>query len=216
MSQPPDRPKLYHITHVDNLSSISKSGVLFSDAEIIRTSVSHSKIGMSAIKARRLNELEVKCHPGTKVGEYVPFYFCPRSIMLYLLHRGNHPDVLYASGQEPIIHLEADAQEVVQWADSNGVQWAFSDRNAGTRYASFYRDLNHLNRIDWNAVEANDFRDLVIKEGKQAEFLVYDSFPWALVRRVGVRNQGTADQAKDAVRSAKHQPVISVESGWYF
>ena len=107
------------------------------------------------------------------------------------------PDVLYASGQEPIVHLEADAQEVVQWADSNGVHWAFSDRNAGTRYASFYKDLNHLNRIDWNAVEANDFRDLVIKEGKQAEFLVYDSFPWPLVRRVGVRNQGTADQAKE-------------------
>jgi len=40
---------------------------------------------MSTIKARRLYDLEVDCHPGTKVGEYVPFYFCPWSIMLYLL-----------------------------------------------------------------------------------------------------------------------------------
>jgi hypothetical protein len=216
MSQPPDRPKLYHITHVDNLGSISKSGVLLSDAEVIRKSVSHSKIGMSAIKARRLNELEVKCHPGTKVGEYVPFYFCPRSIMLYLLYRGNHPDVEYTSGQGPLVHLEADAEEVVGWAGANGVRWAFSDRNAGTRYAGFYKELNQLNRIDWNAVVATDFRDSLVKEGKQAEFLVYESFPWSLVRRVGTCSQATADQAKQTLRSAKHQPVISVESGWYF
>jgi ssDNA thymidine ADP-ribosyltransferase, DarT len=27
------------------------------------------------------------------VGEYVPFYFCPRSITLFLLHKGNHVDL---------------------------------------------------------------------------------------------------------------------------
>jgi hypothetical protein len=68
---------------------------------------------MTAIKARRLYELEVDCHRGTKVGEYVPFYFCPRSIMLFLLHRGNHPDMNYTGGQRPIVHLVADLNEVV-------------------------------------------------------------------------------------------------------
>ena len=71
---------------------------------------------MSVIKARRLFELEVDCHPGTKVGEYVPFYFCPRSIMLYLFYRGNHPDLDYTGGQRPLVHLEADVHEVVEWA----------------------------------------------------------------------------------------------------
>jgi len=52
----------------------------------------------------------VKCHPGTKVGQYVPFYFCPRSIMLYILHRGNHPDLDYREGQGPILHLQADSR----------------------------------------------------------------------------------------------------------
>ena len=94
---------------------------------------------MSAIKARRLLELEVDCHPGTKVGEYVPFYFCPRSIMLYLFYRGNHPDLDYTGGQRHLVHLEADLHEVVQWAERKEVRWAFSDRNAGTRYAFFIR-----------------------------------------------------------------------------
>ncbi len=39
---------------------------------------------MSEIKRRRVEELEVDCHPGTKVGDYVPFYFCPRSVMLFV------------------------------------------------------------------------------------------------------------------------------------
>jgi hypothetical protein len=120
---------------------------------------------MSAIKARRLFELEVDCHPGTKVGEYVPFYFCPRSIMLYLLYRGNHPDLTYTGGQRPLVHLEADLHEVIEWADSNGVRWAFSDRNAGIRYA-FYNDVNKFDRLDWNAIAATDFRDPIVKEGK--------------------------------------------------
>jgi hypothetical protein len=216
VSQPPSRPRIYHITHVDNLSSIAESGVLLSDAEVIRRSTSHSKIGMSVIKARRLNELDVKCHPGTKVGEYVPFYFCPRSIMLYLLYRGNHPDITYTSGQDLLVHLEADLNEVIDWADSNGVRWAFSDRNAGTRYASFYKNTTHLDRVDWNAVSATDFRDSLVKEGKQAEFLVNETFPWSLVQRVGVHNRRTADRATETLRTAKHQPVVSVEPSWYF
>ena len=75
---------------------------------------------MSTIKRRRL-ELPVDCHPGTSVGEFVPFYFCPRSIMLYLLIRGNHPELHYQGGQEPILHLVADLYEVVEWANKHQV-----------------------------------------------------------------------------------------------
>ncbi len=85
MSPPPSQLRIYHITHVDNLSSIAACGALWSDSECLRRGTSHTRVGMSTIKARRLYDLEVDCHPGTKVGEYVPFYFCPWSIMLYLL-----------------------------------------------------------------------------------------------------------------------------------
>jgi hypothetical protein len=113
LSPPPSRPRIYHITHVDNLSSIAACGVLWSDAECMHRGASHTRVGMSGIKARRLYELEIDCHTGTKVGAYVPFYFCPRSVMLYLFHRGNHPDLDYTGGQRPIVHLEADLYEVV-------------------------------------------------------------------------------------------------------
>jgi hypothetical protein len=30
-------------------------------------------VGMTNIKQRRLTQIEVPCHPGTTVGQYVPF-----------------------------------------------------------------------------------------------------------------------------------------------
>ena len=71
-----------HITHLDNLSTIASDG-LWSDAKRLELGLSCEVVGMSSIKERRLEVLDVKCHPGTKVGEYVPFYFCPRSIALH-------------------------------------------------------------------------------------------------------------------------------------
>jgi len=93
VSPPPTNPKLYHITHVQNLPSILVASCLSSDARRIAQGLVTTNVGMTKIKERRL-ALEVECHPGTKVGEYVPFYFCPRSIMLYLLYRGNHPELV--------------------------------------------------------------------------------------------------------------------------
>jgi ssDNA thymidine ADP-ribosyltransferase, DarT len=99
---------------------------------------------MSEIKRRRLEELEVHCHAGTKVGQYVPFYFCPRSVMLYLLYRGNSPGLTYQEGQRPILHLEADLHATVEWARGAGQRWAFSKGNAGAYYTNFFCDLAQL------------------------------------------------------------------------
>ncbi len=86
MGRVPDQPKIYHITHWRNMPQILADGGLWSDAERIARGLECQIVGMSDIKRRRLEELKVDCHPGTKVGQYVPFYFCPRSIMLYILH----------------------------------------------------------------------------------------------------------------------------------
>ena len=215
MSSPPQNPKIYHITHVDNLQSIIADGMLRSDAAVMARGGTIRGIGMSTIKERRLH-LPVDCHQGTNVGNYVPFYFCPRSIMLYLLYRGNHPDLTYHDGQDPIVHLEADLHRIVAWADSVNRRWAFSLSNAGACYTQFYANLGNLNSVDWNAVTSDDFRSAEVKEGKQAEFLVYESFPWTLINRIGVRTSGMRTQVDQVIVSAQHKPVVSIRSDWYF
>jgi len=214
----PANAKIYHITHLRNLAEIIGSGVLWSDAKRLELCLECEIVGMSAIKQRRLEELDVDCHPGTKVGQYVPFYFCPRSIMLYILHMGNHLDLSYHEGQRPIIHLEADLMATIKWASKKGIRWAFSDRNAGTRYANFYRSVEDLGKVNWDAVQSTDFRDMVVKDGKQAEFLIWESFPWSLVERIGVIDGQMSEQVKTILSKAKavHGPAVAVERSWYY
>ena len=215
MTVPPANPKIYHITHLQNLTSILTAGSISSDARRIRLGMANTNVGMTAIKQRRLG-LEVDCQPGTKVGEYVPFYFCPRSIMLYLIFKANHLDLSYTGGQNPIVHLQYDLNSVVQWAGANNCRWAFSPSNAGAIYTSFFKDINQLDEVDWDAVSSHNFQASSIKEGKQAEFLLFDQCPWTLIDEIGVIDDATAIVVNAIIGQAGHQPVVSTRPGWYY
>lgn len=217
---PPAVPKIYHIVHADRLLSIIADGVLWCDAEIVRRARPGTTIGMNKIKQRRLTELHLSCHPGLLVGDCVPFYFCPRSIMLYLIHMANGPELTYRGGQGPIVHLEADLNHAVAWADRNQRRWAFTLSNAGSYYFEDRCDLAQLNEINWSAVQTNRWGgngvSRSVKEGKQAEFLVEQSFPWELVTRIGVRSQQVYGQVRAALQGAAHRPHIQIAPDWYY
>ena len=217
MTIPPVQPKIYHITHVDNLASIVAAGYIEADGRRVGQGGDQTSIGMTEIKRRRLYEIAVSCHPDTMVGEYVPFYFCPRSIMLYILYMRNHPDLThYRDGQGPVLHLQVDMEAAINWADQQGVPWAFSDRNAGSYYADFYNNRNELDKIDWEAVNETDFRDPLVKEGKQAEFLIHDTCPWHLVGKIGVLNERIRHQVNSILQNVQHKPVVAIERTWYY
>ena len=171
-------------------------------------------IGMLNIKKRRLTEIKLdECYPETFVGEYVPFYFCPRSVMLYLISKCN-PELTYQGGHGPIVHLEASLHRAVQWAKESDCKWAFSLSNAGAYGVEFRNTIEQLDEIDWTAVAANNWSR--IKHGKQAEFLMHGSFPWNLVERIGVHSMTTGRQATAAIAVADHQPQVEVMTGWYY
>lgn len=150
-----------------------------------------------------------------RVGDCVPFYFCPRSVMLYLIHMGNHPELSYRGGQESIVHLEADLRRAVAWAKGRGRRWAFTLSNAGALYFEDRCDLSELEEIDWEAIRAQDWRQH--KEGKQAEFLIERQFPWALVSRIGVQSQNAYHQAIADIQAAKnHKPRVEIMQNWYY
>jgi len=213
----PANPKIYHLTHLRNLPQIVRAGVLWSDAKRIELDLSCNLVGMSHIKQRRLHDIEVApCCTGTRVGDYVPFYFCPRSIMLYILHKGNHLDLDYQEGQHPIVHLQADLHSTVKWAEQQRRKWAFSDRNAGTYYANFYADLGMLDEVNWDAVNANQWSEPSIKEDKQAEFLMYELFPWHLIEKIGVYDNQIAKKVRRIIAGTEHGPNVTIARGWYY
>ena len=210
----PDDPRIYHIVHLDRLPSIIADGGLLCDAEIAERGRIGTTIGMNDIKQRRLSELRLSSHQDLYVGACVPFYFCPRSVMLYVIGQANHPQLSYRGGQDPIVHLEADLRATVAWAEEQDLRWAFTLSNAGARYFEDRSDLGHLDEIDWDAVEATDWRQC--KEGKQAEFLIEQRFPWELVSRIGVRSRQVCHRTQAALEAAPHRPPVEIRPAWYY
>ena len=92
--------------------------------------------------------------------------------------------------------------------------------NAGSYYFKDRSDLTRLGEIDWDAVQANRWAGegipSSVKEGKQAEFLVEQSFPWELVSRVGVRSPQVLEQVGKVLHEAGHQPRVEIMPEWYY
>jgi len=214
MTPVPTHPKIYHIVNVDRLPSIIANGCLWCDAEIVRRDPPGTTIGMNGIKQRRLNELTLASHFGLYVGDCVPFYFCPRSVMLFLISRANHEELQYRGGQGPIIHLEADMRQTVAWAEAHDLRWAFTLSNAGARYFEDRCSLDQLDEIDWTAVQATNWQQC--KEGKQAEFLVEQRFPWELITRIGVNSAQVHAQVSAALAATGHKPCVEIKREWYY
>lgn len=211
----PKNPQIMHILHVDRLPSVIKQGCLWCDAEVAKRFLTGTTIGIGEIKQRRMLR-PLTIHPTLKVGECVPFYFCPRSVMLFLIARANHPALVYRGGQDPIVHLVADLRQTVRWADDSGLRWAFTLTNAGAGYFEDRCTLDALGDIDWDAVKARDWRDPMVKENKQAEFLVENRFPWQLISRIGVMTEATRRQVAKALAESEHQPSVAVKRDWYY
>lgn len=206
----PPNPKIYHITHVNNLPDIINNGGLFSD-NYIRNNLNPQVIGYPHIKNRRLT-LPIASHPGLFVGHCVPFYFCPRSVMLYLISQKS-AQLCYQGGQSQIVHLEADLHDVVNWSVQNNRRWAFTLENAGSYIFRDRSSLTDLKDLDWQAIQSTSWAGC--REKKQAEFLVETSVPFTLFDKIGVHNQNIANQVQGLFNG--HQtPTVQIRPTWYY
>ncbi len=215
----PNDIKLFHIVHMDRIPSIMVDGFIWSDEEARKRTSAGTTVGMSEIKERRLHST-LTSHPNLTVGQCVPFYFCPRSIMLYMLHKGNHEKLTYRGGQRPIIHLVVDMHAAIEWADRNSVRWAFTLSNAGSRYFEDRNDLADLGEVDWESVNTRKWSgngvDTSVKEGKQAEFLIEHRLPWELVNEIGVYSNEIGSQLMRSMPDGQTRPTVKSRLSWYY
>jgi hypothetical protein len=205
MTVPPD-PLIFHITHMENMPGILREGGLWCDRQRIARQLGNTNIGHAHIKQRRLSRAVTTTAGGT-LGDYVPFNFCPRSVMLYSVHRG-HQD--YKGGQESVVHLVS----TVSRATALGRPWAFTDRHAELAHALHFDDLTRLSEVPWH-VMADQYWSTV-KEERQAEFLVHDFFPWPAIAQVMVMTPAAAQLAQAALGAAQHRPPVAIRPDWYY
>ena len=109
----PEDPSIYHITHVTNLAGMVADRGLWSDAARRRHRPTATNIGYQHIKERRMRRA-VTAGSGGVLGEYVPFYFCPRSVMLFVISRGSSD---YNGHEREIVHLVSRVRVAIEGAD---------------------------------------------------------------------------------------------------
>jgi hypothetical protein len=203
---PPPDPRIFHITHIDNLAGILGEGKVWCDAERIRRGLVSTNVGLKHIKNRRLTR-PVMTSAGGMLGDYVPFNFCYRSVMLYSICRG-HQD--YTGGQDSIIHLVSR----VSTATSLGLAWAFTDRHAELAHALHFDDLQHLGEVPWSVMNLEYWSEH--REERQAEFLVHQHVPWTAVLGVAVRTAAMEARVTHLLGSQVHRPAVAFRPDWYY
>lgn len=179
---------------------------------VIQDGISHVNIAYQHIKDRRARR-NVPIPPGGTLADYVPFYFAPRSPMLYTINQGN---VDCEARQCTIVHLVSSVEQV----EATGCTFCFTDGHADMAISKYYRNPEHLSLLDWPLMKSRYWNDTIEdndrKRRRQAEFLVHSFFPLALVQEIGVFDNDYRNLVTKILDRMGHNIPIKVWNGWYF
>ncbi|MCT4355868.1 DUF4433 domain-containing protein [Streptomyces sp. Je 1-79] len=157
----------------------------------------------------------VKAAPYGVPADYVPFYFAPRSPMLYKISRGGVPS--YQEGQPPLVYLVTTIDDAV----STGRPYVFSDGNCANAITSHFNNLDLLPKVvDWDIISAhywaNTADDGDRMRRRMAEFLVHDQLEVTALTQVAVFDRGHADHVRALLRAAGMDLPVTVRREWYY
>lgn len=213
----PQRALIYHFTHLDNLKSILAEGRLVADN--LATAMLATDVGDSEIKQAR-RQRPVPCPPGGVVADYVPFYFAPRSPMMYRIACDHRDGVAgrYPGGDDPLIYLVSSVDRVA----AAGLPWVASDGNCAVSITRFTTDLADLaGHVDWPLMDEEIWKntpdDPDRRRRRMAEFLVHREFPVDGLAGFAVRTDHRERELRRLLRAADMiDAYVVVRPTWYY
>ena len=128
----------FRILHIDNIPHVIKYGLVHNNSPF--ASDSYVPIGdMSVMNARSTKQLP----DGSFLSEYIPFYFGPRSPMLYNIQNGN--GILTKKDPDEIVYCVICIKDVI----SSDLHCVFTDGHALNNMSKFYSkpDLQQLDNF---------------------------------------------------------------------
>lgn len=197
----------FRITHIDNIPHIFKCGIVKADSPL--RDANYVCIGDSQIIGLR-GEMDVK---GYCIGDYIPFYFGPRSPMLYVIQHGYNG--VKRVEPDKIVYCVIRLDDLI----SNDVDCIFTDGHALSFLTSFYTKdkLSILDKIvaydDVYSSQWNSDEDLDLKRRKEAELLVKNDLPVQFLKGLVVYS----NEAKNVlVENGVADNLIVVKPSYYF
>ncbi|TXE15675.1 DUF4433 domain-containing protein [Psychroflexus gondwanensis] len=193
---------LFHITHIDNVPSILKYGIL-----------SHNKAHQSGIvkidiSNQTVNQRRDRIEPDLdgNIHDFTPLYFNHKNPMMFALCKQKEKKDLVLIRVNPHILLSTKVY--------------FSDGNASVKSTRFYNDLSDFNKLNWDLLNAGSWNDYEfgIKEGRRlrcSEVLVKNKIPKQFINDIFVYDQNSLDKILNSFPN--HLGIVSgIDNNLYF
>jgi ssDNA thymidine ADP-ribosyltransferase DarT-like protein len=203
------------MTRIERLASVIERGLL-PDNVCRQRQITGVEIGYDHIKRRRALRV-VPCGVGGTLADYVPFYFAPRSPMLYAITRGLVSEE--AARTEQIVYLVSSTQTL----RAASLTVVASNRHAELDYAEMTdhdKALDDNEFIDWPLMTVrywnNTQDDPERKERRQAECLVHPGVPWQVIEGIATKTEPARAQVELILDTAGQSTPVVVSPEWYF
>ena len=207
----PESAYIFRITHVDNVAWMLRHGMHCQSSPT--QDRNFVRIGNTELIEKRTTH-PVPIPPGGSLGDYVPFYFTPWSIMLYNIKTGYHgvprlanPDVaIMVSSLHKLSQLRR--------------QFVFTNSHAYGAETEFFSDLKDSDQIDWPLLRSKDFRNDPEDPGKkgryQAEALVHRHLPVEALLGIACYDADALARLSGFAQQANVNVSIRALPNWYF
>lgn len=205
----------WHFTTWANLACIVESRCLRPD----RRARPPEAVGDRGLKQDRLGRAVIPHDnpdypPRVTVGDHVPFYFTPRSPMLYRVLAGG---ASYRGDHTGLVMLGVELRAVIE----HGLTWCVSDCNAASAVVRFtctldsighFVDFPLLTQFRWHTTPEDTGRPT----RRGAELLVLGSVPVGMVSHVVTSTPNGATRARQVLRTVGGTRHYQVEPSFLY
>lgn len=199
----------FHFTHLDNLASIIKGGILSTNIKKAN-SISHESVADEGIQFRR-STMNIPCCPGRVVHDFVPFYFSKKtSMQLGVINKKNVDQPLLIYFAVPITVIERVPGVV------------FSDASANTNPPPNFYDgsqSSQLGGLNWGAIDERKWgcpSDLY-RHQKMAELLMPDRVDISQIDYIVVWNEQVKAEVERVFKEQNAVlPLIKYDEDHYY
>ena len=158
---------LYRMTHIDNVDHILAYGITHKKSA--QANPYYRTIGDNSLISRRDNFIT---DSGRELGDYIPFYFGPRTPMLYVIQKGYNG--VRMTPAEEIVYCVTSLAKIIE----SNLDYIYADGHATDGFTKFFsmNDMELIDsQVDFEATNANYWKkenDLDFKRRKEAELLI--------------------------------------------
>lgn len=224
MARPfPGRTPVFHIIPIEKLRSVIEHGLLC-DAEArdrfgdqVATDAAHAGLKAARREKAVVGPDGAPVAQGGTMDSYVPFYFGPRSPMLFAIKCGQTEYGRHGRGQRGMVHLALRLESLAQ---DHPDGWCFVDAHLTRAWARFGDTLEELDDwVDFGAMTAKFWNQPdELRAARQAEFLIHRVVPWEYVELIVVIDDEVEQEVAAVLEQSgvQHIPEVRVRAPGHY